>query len=213
MKPVYSVRSALVRVAGMKHGAVRASSDVATVAREYLETLSEAGSLPAIEVVLALYVDGKHKLVAIHEVSRGTLSTSLVHPRDVFGPALRLGTVAALMLVHNHPSGDPEPSMEDVKLTERIVESGALLGLPLLDHVVIAGIGPDAAHVSLRDRYSYLFGRSDAPATMRGRERVAESDSRILGSNLELAKPFPVRHARRLAIRADARSHSRQVGP
>jgi DNA repair protein RadC len=63
-------------------------------------------------------------------------STALVHPREVFRPAVRLGA-AALVLVHNHPSGDPSPSSEDVALTERLRQAGELLGIRVLDHVVI----------------------------------------------------------------------------
>ena len=79
-------------------------------------------------------------------MSEGTLSTSLVHPREVFGPALR-GGAAAVIVAHNHPSGDPRPSAEDVSVTRRLQETGRLVGIPLLDHVVIgdgcwASVGP-----------------------------------------------------------------------
>jgi DNA repair protein RadC len=95
----------------------------------------------------ALLLDGKHRLLRALLVSEGTLNTSLVHPRDVFGPALREGA-GALIVVHNHPSGDPEPSVEDLALTRRLHEAGELLGIPLVDHVVIA----DGGWVSLRER-------------------------------------------------------------
>jgi hypothetical protein len=72
-----------------------------------------------------------------HRVSVGTLSASLVHPREVFGPALRTLGVAALILVHNHPSGDPTFSREDFQLTRQLVEAGRLLDIPIQDHVVI----------------------------------------------------------------------------
>ena len=76
------------------------------------------------------------------EVSVGTLNAALVHPREVFGPALREGA-ASLVLIHNHPSGDPTPSQEDIRLTRQLVEAGRLLDLPVQDHV-IAGNGTDA---------------------------------------------------------------------
>lgn len=79
----------------------------------------------------------QNKLVAYHEVSVGTLSASLVHPREVFGPALRLMGVASVILVHNHPSGDPTPSREDVRLTRQLVEAGRLLDIRVHDHVII----------------------------------------------------------------------------
>jgi DNA repair protein RadC len=75
------------------------------------------------------------------EVSVGTLNASLVHPREVFGPALREGA-ASLVLMHNHPSGDPTPSREDVRLTGQLVEAGKLLDLPVHDHVIV-GNGTD----------------------------------------------------------------------
>jgi DNA repair protein RadC len=75
------------------------------------------------------------------EVSVGTLNASLVHPRKVFGPALREGA-ASLVLIHNHPSGDPTPSREDIRLTRQLVEAGKLLDLPVHDHVIV-GNGTD----------------------------------------------------------------------
>jgi DNA repair protein RadC len=102
------------------------------------------------ETFHALLLDGKHRLRRRHRVSEGTLTSSLVHPREVFGPALREGA-AALIVVHNHPSGDPEPSAEDLAVTRRLVEVGTLLGVPLLDHVVVA----DERYVSIRERMQF----------------------------------------------------------
>jgi DNA repair protein RadC len=98
--------------------------------------------------VLAL--DGRYALLGRFEVSRGTLTTSLVHPREVFRPAIARGA-AALIAVHNHPSGDPEPSAEDLAVTRRLVDCGRLLGIPLLDHVVV-GAG---RFVSLQARMDF----------------------------------------------------------
>jgi len=89
-------------------------------------------------------------LLRTAHVSTGTLSTSLVHPREVFAAALR-ESAAAIVVVHNHPSGDPEPSAQDVAVTQRLVQVGALLGVPLLDHVVVGG----DRWVSLRERISW----------------------------------------------------------
>jgi len=69
-------------------------------------------------------------------ITRGTLDTSLVHPREVFRPAVA-AHAASLILVHNHPSGDPTPSPEDLAVTRRLAEAGALLGIPVEDHVII----------------------------------------------------------------------------
>jgi DNA repair protein RadC len=87
-----------------------------------------------------LLLDGRHRVLREVMASRGTLTASLVHPREVFRPAVREGA-AAIVVVHNHPSGDPGPSVEDREVTRRLVQAGALLGVPLLDHVVVAERG------------------------------------------------------------------------
>jgi len=104
----------------------------------------------AQETFHALLLDGKHRLRRREQVSLGTLTSSLVHPREVFGPAVR-EAAAALIVAHNHPSGDPEPSEEDLAVTRRLVEAGKILGVPLLDHVVIG----DRSFVSIRERIRF----------------------------------------------------------
>ncbi len=91
-------------------------------------------------------------LKSAREVSTGTLSASLVHPREVFGPALRIMGVASVVLLHNHPSGDPTPSREDLRLTRQLVDASKLLDLQIHDHVII-GNGTDA--------YVYMASRSE----------------------------------------------------
>lgn len=100
------------------------------------------------EVFAALLLDGRHRAAAYFEISRGTLTSSLVHPREVFGPAVRYGA-HALIVAHNHPSGDPAPSEPDREVTRRLRQSGELLGIELLDHLVVT----HTAHVSLRERF------------------------------------------------------------
>jgi DNA repair protein RadC len=94
-----------------------------------------------------LMLGSQNGLVAYHEVSVGTLNASLVHPREVFGPVMRMMGVAAIILVHNHPSGDPTPSREDLRLTQQLVEAGRLLDITVHDHVIV-GSGSDE-YVSL----------------------------------------------------------------
>jgi DNA repair protein RadC len=89
---------------------------------------------PALPAILCLTT--KHRVIAYHEVSRGTLDATLVHPREVFKVAL-LANAAAIILTHNHPSGDPSPSPDDVQLTRRLVEAGVLLGVEVLDHIIV----------------------------------------------------------------------------
>ncbi|WP_286763024.1 MULTISPECIES: RadC family protein [Rhodopirellula] len=82
-------------------------------------------------------LDTKHKPIRTHRITVGTLDSSLVHPREVFRPAIR-DAAAAVLLVHNHPSGDPTPSREDHAVTERLTEAGKLIGISVLDHIVVA---------------------------------------------------------------------------
>jgi DNA repair protein RadC len=98
------------------------------------------------ERFLVILLDGRHRVLRQELVSQGTLTASLVHPREVFRPALR-ESAAALVLVHNHPSGDPTPSREDREITERLMRAGEILGVPVLDHVVVAERG----YCSLRE--------------------------------------------------------------
>jgi len=89
------------------------------------------------EVFSVLLLDSRHRLIREVEVSRGSLNQSLVHPREVFAPAVR-EAAAAILVVHNHPSGDPRPSREDHEVTRRLARAGEVLGVPVLDHVVVA---------------------------------------------------------------------------
>lgn len=88
------------------------------------------------EVFAILCLSTKHRVIAYHEVSRGTLDSTLVHPREVFKAAL-LANAAAIIVSHNHPSGDPSPTLDDLEVTRRLVATGEVLGIPVLDHIVI----------------------------------------------------------------------------
>jgi DNA repair protein RadC len=90
----------------------------------------------------------RQRLIGLHTVSVGCLTSSLVHPREVFKPAI-LAACAGLILAHNHPSGDPEPSAEDIALTRRLCAAGELLGIQILDHLIL---GEHGRYVSLRER-------------------------------------------------------------
>lgn len=88
------------------------------------------------EHFIAYLLDARHRLITEYEVSRGSLEASLVHPREVFRPAIRVAA-SSLIVVHNHPSGDPSPSEEDRRVTRRLADAGRLLGISLLDHVIV----------------------------------------------------------------------------
>lgn len=92
------------------------------------------------EHFVGLYLNARSELIHKETVSIGTANASLVHPRDVFAPAL-LHNATAIIVAHNHPSGDATPSDEDVAVTHRLKEAGELLGIPVLDHIVITKYG------------------------------------------------------------------------
>lgn len=88
------------------------------------------------EHFVALYLNARNQLLAKETVSVGTLTSNLVHPREVFSPAVA-HSAASVLLIHNHPSGDPTPSPEDLTLTQRLREAGDLMGIAVLDHVIL----------------------------------------------------------------------------
>ena len=92
------------------------------------------------ERFITLALDGKHRLLGVDEVAVGTLTSCLVHPREVF-KALILANAKAFICAHNHPSNDSEPSAEDLAVTQTLRDAGKLLGIPLLDHIILASGG------------------------------------------------------------------------
>lgn len=99
------------------------------------------------EHFVALYLNAANRLLHEEVVSIGTLTASLVHPREVFSPAVERGA-ASVIVAHNHPSGDLRPSPEDKETTRRLAGAGRLLGIPLLDHLLVAGAG----YLSFREK-------------------------------------------------------------
>ena len=99
------------------------------------------------EVFLAVLLTTKNSILSTERIAIGSLNSAVVHAREVFARAIEL-SAASVVLVHNHPSGDPEPSPEDVRVTERMAEAGQIIGIKLLDHVVIG----DGSFVSMKER-------------------------------------------------------------
>ena len=95
----------------------------------------------------AVFLDTRNRVIDTATISVGTLNSSIVHPREVFRAAIRAGS-AGLILVHNHPSGDPSPSPEDLAITKRLARAGSMLGIEVLDHIIIG----DNVYVSLREK-------------------------------------------------------------
>ena len=97
------------------------------------------------EHFLAIYFDTRGHVIKISEISIGSLDASIVHPREIFREAMT-SSAASVVVAHNHPSGDPEPSAEDIALTRRLAEVGQLVGIDLLDHLIIG----DGSFASLK---------------------------------------------------------------
>ena len=118
-------------------------NDPVTIARYYMEHLRHEEQ----EMLIVMLLDGRYHLLGEQTISKGTVGATLITPREVFVEALKFHAVS-LILVHNHPSGDPSPSECDVEITERIYRSGELIGVKLLDHIVIG----DQKYVSFREQ-------------------------------------------------------------
>lgn len=99
------------------------------------------------EYFLALLLDGKNRIIKRVQISEGSLNQSIVHPREVFSPAVK-ESAAAVILVHNHPTGDPAPSGEDISITRRLKEAGEIMGIKVLDHIIIG----DGEYLSFVER-------------------------------------------------------------
>ncbi len=119
------------------------------------KTISDAQTVYALfsflqqetkEHFIALHLDVKNRILCIDRVSAGTMTGSLIHPREVFKTAL-LSSAASLLLIHNHPSGDPTPSRDDISITEKLKGAGDLIGITVLDHVIIGD-----GYVSLKEK-------------------------------------------------------------
>ncbi|TCI24042.1 DNA repair protein RadC [Exiguobacterium sp. SH5S13] len=100
------------------------------------------------EVFLVIMLNTKNNVIGVHRAHVGSVNSSIVHPREVFKCAI-LNNASFLLVCHQHPSGDPTPSREDIEVTERLYEAGQLIGIPVLDHVIL---GSDESYVSLKQR-------------------------------------------------------------
>ena len=128
------------RAAKSKQPILKEPTEIANYCMEDMRHLEQ-------EQVRVLFFDTKQHLLQDRILSKGTVNASVISPREIFIEALRCGAVA-LILVHNHPSGDPTPSRNDELLTRRVLESGQVLGIFLLDHIIIG----DTTYISLRER-------------------------------------------------------------
>ena len=138
----------VVRLALEKDRCVRKPAEKVSTSDDVIMLVKKHYACKVQEFFLAIQLDIRSNVVGIHEVSIGALDQTMVDPRVLFAGLLTAGA-AAFIIVHNHPSGDPEPSDPDVQLTRQIKEGARILGIRLLDHVVIARGGQ---HVSFQAR-------------------------------------------------------------
>ena len=124
----------------LRRPVIKSAKDVARLMMPEMQSLDR-------EHFKVLLLNTKHSVLQVHPVSVGSLNASVVHPRECFRPAIA-AQAAAIILVHNHPSGDVDPSEEDISLTRRLMSAGDLIGIKVLDHVIIGG----NKYVSLADR-------------------------------------------------------------
>jgi DNA repair protein RadC len=117
-------------------GELQTESPVLDNPENVVRLVRESNLAKKVETLQVLLLNTRHKLIRVEEISDGTLDTILVHPREVFKSAIS-ANAAAIVLVHNHPSGDPSPSEADIKVTRDLIRAGQLLKIEVIDHIII----------------------------------------------------------------------------
>jgi DNA repair protein RadC len=115
--------------------------------REVVAVMAPVLEPEVVEVCYGLFLTAKTGLIQYQQISRGTLSMTVVHPREIYQAAF-LANAAGIVLCHNHPSGDPAPSVDDVTVTQRVKSAGDIMGVELLDHIIV---GHQGRFFSFRD--------------------------------------------------------------
>jgi len=138
--PIYTVSLVRERSQAAEKKVISSPMDAYRILNEYIGDADR-------EHFVVMFLDTRNTARGIHTASIGSLNASCVHPRETFKTAI-LANAAAVILCHNHPSGDPDPSPEDLTLTTRLVEAGALLGIAVLDHIILG----DERFISLKER-------------------------------------------------------------
>lgn len=138
------------RFAADKLVAIKSPED----AEEFLKPFCQA----AEEYFISLHLNARNEIIGLHEVSHGTLASSLVHPREVFKAAL-VANSYAIVVCHNHPSGSLlAPSLEDINITRQLLKAGKVLGVAVLDHLILS---PNQSVYSLRENHPNLWRSSN----------------------------------------------------
>jgi len=138
--PIVSVQLIRERTTPSEVRTISSPQDAYEVFRDWLDPRDR-------ECFAVALLDARNKVIGLHVVSIGSLNASLVHPREAMKAAI-LANASAILLAHNHPSGDPSPSREDLAITARLKQAGELLGIAVLDHLVIG----DGTFISLIER-------------------------------------------------------------
>lgn len=123
---------------GKRKNSLRSKVTIIKSARDVFNLFSEEVKGKNKEHFFCVLLDTKNKVIKIEEVSIGILDATIIHPREIFKEAIK-SSASRIVLVHNHPSGDPTPSEEDLKITKKLIGAGELLGIEVLDHVIIGG--------------------------------------------------------------------------
>ena len=124
------------RVALVREGSCTAEQKTIRTPEDVFAIMGPEYENAVVETAQMLALDTKNKVIGVFTVSTGSLNASIIHPRDIFQRAI-LSNAASVILVHNHPSGDPSPSPEDIELTRKLMEAGRVMDVAILDHVVI----------------------------------------------------------------------------
>lgn len=140
LKAVYELAKRLYTLPCHTGHIIKCPQDIANLLMPEMKFLKK-------EVFKAILLSTKNRIIEIPEISIGSLSSSIVHPREVFSIAVKR-SASCICFIHNHPSGDPEPSNEDIETTKRLVSSGDVLGIKVLDHIIIG----DGRYISLKER-------------------------------------------------------------
>ena len=138
--PVYRVSLVKDSYQNSSSKSITKPQDIFEIARNYLANADR-------EHFVVMMLSTKNQIIGINTVAIGDLNKCLVHPREVFKPAI-IANSASVILLHNHPSGDPTPSREDLEMTKRLKNAGEILGIKVLDHVILG----DECYVSLKER-------------------------------------------------------------
>ncbi len=139
---VHAVLELSRRISKQRHSQEAKITSANVVANIYMEDLRHLKK----ECFKVIYLDTKNKIINDENISIGSLNASIVHPREVFKNAVKK-SANSIIIMHNHPSGDPAPSREDIDITKRISKSGELLGITLLDHIIIG----DHRYISFKE--------------------------------------------------------------